>query len=157
MTSSTLRECGGHTTKRVFKLAPGAKIYSGAGVAVFVAGSNAGYAAPAGNTADASKTVGLALGDPKKYYQTADNTGGQAGAVCVEVELPGVGGRCGPWKNSATNALTQAHVGRVVFWEDDETLSHNTSNKRQAGLLVDVDAQGGLWLDLSQTANTATA
>lgn len=149
-TSDAVRIFHGEAIVRHFKVAANAILFPGAGVVVDVAGGAAGYAFPAGNRATACKTVGVCLGDPTLSTKV-DNTGGAAGAKLVAVKL----GTAGPFLADATNPPTQAHVGRVVFWADDQTLAHTATNSRQAGQLVAVK-EDGLYIDMTQTANVTT-
>jgi hypothetical protein len=145
----------GNRTMRHLKVGAGAVLPTGCGVVVHVAGANAGYAFPASDSATAIKTMGVAFGDPSNGADVTNATGAN-GAQIVTVALNEPGGHCGPWKNSATNPITQAQVGRVCFWEDNDTVTLNGTNDRQAGLVVKIAADG-IFLDLTQTANTPTA
>lgn len=94
-------------------------IYSGALVCVNASGN----AIPAADAANA-RVIGRA-------QETVVNTG-LAGALTITVKR-GVFG----FKNSASQACTNAHVGRRVFVADDETVQSATgTNSVIAGLMV---------------------
>lgn len=104
------------------------------GIAVY----DAGYAAP-GRTALNLIAAGV-------FEETADNTGGAAGAVSVRI-------RRGSFKfaNSAGGDLiAQANVGATAYIVDDQTvaLTNGTGTRSAAGKIVGVDADGGVWVEI---------
>lgn len=105
------------------------KIYAGALVAI----NATGYAANAANTAS---FAGFGRAE-----ETVDNSGGSAGDLTIDVKR-------GVFKfaNSATNALTQAHVGTIAIVEDNETVASSASNSVKAGLVVEIETDG-VWID----------
>jgi len=48
------------------------------------------------------------------------------------------------YKNSATSALTAAHVGKLCFIEDDTTVALTTTKKAKAGIVLSVDTIDGV-------------
>ncbi len=112
-------------------VAANVKIYAGALVAL----TAAGLATP-GAVATTLKGVGRAK-------DLADNTGGAAGAIKVEVEK-GVF----RFNNSAAgDAITAADIGGSAYIVDDETVAKTsgTNTRSIAGTIFDVDAQG-VWV-----------
>jgi len=73
--------------------------------------------------------------------QAVDNTGGAAGALQVPVKR-------GTFRygNSATQPVTQADFGNLVFVEDDITVAKSTTHKVVAGRVAGVDSLG-VWID----------
>lgn len=92
------------------------------------------------NATDASarRVVGL-------HAEETDNSSGSAGDLSSSV----VKG-CFLVKNSGTNAVTDAHIGRACFIEDNETVaSSGGTNYVVAGLVEDVTADGvWVWVGL---------
>ncbi|MFO6448924.1 hypothetical protein ACLBKU_17465 [Erythrobacter sp. NE805] len=112
-------------------VAANVKIFAGALVAL----TAAGLATP-GAVATTLKGVGRAK-------DLADNTGGAAGAIKVEVEK-GVF----RFNNSGGgDAITAADIGNNAFIVDDETVAktNGTNTRSIAGTIFDVDAQG-VWV-----------
>lgn len=112
-------------------VAANVKIFAGALVAL----SAAGFATP-GAVATTLKGVGRAK-------DLADNTGGAAGAIKVEVEK-GIF----RFNNSAAgDAITAADIGGSAYIVDDETVAKTsgTNTRSIAGTIFDVDAQG-VWV-----------
>lgn len=130
---------GRKTPKRDGKLfsrpvAAATKIYHGALVCLNAAGN-----AVPGSTSTTLVADGVATAE-------ADNSGGAAGAVRVEVEK-GVF----PFANSAAaDAITAAEIGDPCYIVDDQTVAKtNGGNTRSlAGTIVDLDAQG-VWVRIS--------
>ena len=115
-------------------VAANVKIFPGALVAL----TAAGFATP-GAVATTLKGVGRAK-------DLADNTGGAAGAIKVEVEK-GVF----RFNNSAAgDAITAADIGANCFIVDDETVAKTsgTNTRSVAGTVFDVDARG-VWVKFS--------
>jgi hypothetical protein len=100
-----------------------------------------------GYAVEGSTTTGLtALG---RAEETVDNTAGADGDVKAKV-------RRGAFKfaNSATNAVTQASVGKTVYIEDGETVAkddgaagENPATKSAAGKCIELDADG-VWVEV---------
>jgi hypothetical protein len=116
-----------------YAVAANARIYAGAIVAL-----NAGWAQP-GATAVGHVAAGRA-------DEQADNTGGANGARTVRV-------RRGVFKyrNSATDPITAADIGRQCFIQDDETVARtNGGNTRSpAGVIREVEVTG-VWVAIGQ-------
>jgi hypothetical protein len=110
-------------------LAANAVIYRGALVAV----SATGYAVPGADTAGLT-VIGRA-------EDTVDNTGGADGAAVVNVKRG-----CFKFANSATAALTIAHVGTIAYAADDETVANTSDNAIKAGLVIAIETDG-VWID----------
>lgn len=117
------------------------QIFAGS-IVVWDTGGAAGYAAP-GRTATGLICAGMA-------WTGADNrtatTGGAAGAITIDV-------RRGTFKfgNSAAGDLIgQANAGGVCYIVDDQTvaLTDATGTRSIAGMIVGVDADGGVWVEL---------
>lgn len=113
----------------VVKVKGATKVFNGSLVAVTVAG----FLVPAADTADLV-VVGRA-------DETVNNTGAD-GALSCRV-LQGVY----KWANSSASPVVQADVWRVVYAEDDQTVKHAAAtNTVIAGILVELDADGGVWV-----------
>ncbi|QDH35843.1 hypothetical protein [Porphyrobacter sp. YT40] len=115
-------------------VAANVRIFAGSLVAL----TAAGLATP-GAVATTLKGMGRARGE-------ADNTGGAAGAIKVEVEK-GVF----RFKNSAAgDAITAADIGSNAFIVDDETVAKTSGGDTRsvAGMIFDVDANG-VWIKFS--------
>lgn len=52
---------------------------------------------------------------------------------------------CFKWLQTGTT-ITVAHIGRVVAAVDNQTVSLDTSAGEAFGVIVDVDADGGVWV-----------
>jgi len=50
------------------------------------------------------------------------------------------------WANSSGSAVTQALVGKVCYVEDDQTVGLSESNSIVAGIVVEIDADLGIWV-----------
>lgn len=105
-------------------------IYAGALVAV----NATGYLVP-GSVA----TTLTYLGRAQEYVK---NTGAD-GAVNVLVRR----GKAFKWKNSGTDAVTQAELGKTCYIVDDETVAKTsgTNTRSAAGIVVGVDSDG-VWV-----------
>lgn len=120
--------------KRVFPVAAATKIYAGAQVGV----NASGYAVPI-TTATGLKGAGRAA-------HLADNSGGTAGAIDVEVELGTF-----RYENSASaDLITKADIGADAYGVDDQTVAKTsaTSTRSVVGKIHDVDEQG-VWVTYS--------
>jgi hypothetical protein len=113
-------------------VAAGAKIFAGA----LVVANATGYAAP-GSTA-----LNLTyLGRAEEYV---DNTAGADGAVEIRVRR----GQAFYWKNSGTDPVIQASLGKPAYIVDDATVSKTNAGgntQSAAGVVIGVDA-GGVWV-----------
>ena len=101
----------------------------------------AGYAVE-GSTSPSLTALGLA-------QATVDNSAGANGAQTVEVKRG-----CFKFANSATDAVTQASVGKTVYIEDDETVAktdgaagEDPATKSAAGKCLGVEADG-VWVEI---------
>lgn len=92
-----------------------------------------GYLAPAADTASFT-----ALG---RVEETVDNSDGADGALNCLVRR----GKAFKFKNSATHAVTQAHVGKNCLVEDSVTVSSDTTNDIVAGKVLGVESDG-VWV-----------
>ena len=116
-------------------------IYAGALVAI----NSSGYALPA---ADASglTVIGTAL-------ETADNAAGAAGDIRVKIcrEVVAV--------TNGSNAITNAHIGKVVWIEDDNSVGTSPgTNNVEAGICLGIDADSSkVWVDPKIQNRLATA
>lgn len=99
------------------------------------------------NATDASarRVIGL-------HAAETDNSSGSAGDLSSAVAKG-----CFLVKNSGTNALTDAHIGRAAFIEDNETVaSSGGTNFVVAGIVEDVTSDGvWLWVGLPFTNGVA--
>jgi hypothetical protein len=113
-------------------VAANVKIYAGA----LVAANATGYATP-GATATTLTYLGRA-------EEMIDNTGGADGAKSVLVRRK----RAFKFKNSGTDAVTQAELGKVCYIVDDETVAktNGTSTRSAAGTVVGVESDG-VWVE----------
>ena len=84
--------------------------------------------------ASAIRVVGL-------FLQEVDNSSGSAGDLSCRVEK-------GLYlvKNSGTNALTQAHIGRVCFIEDNNTVASSAGTNSVVAGIVEEVTTGGVWV-----------
>lgn len=107
------------------------KIFQGSLVCLLATG----YATP-GATSTTLVATGMAV-------ETADNTGGAAGDIPVEVET-GVF-RFG--NSAAADAITIAEIGDDAYIVDDQTVAKTNGGATRsiAGKIKDVDAQG-VWV-----------
>jgi len=106
----------------------GAKIFQGA-----LVGLDGGVLVPM------TQTTGLIC--VGRARQAVDNTDGQDGDLRCETE-PGVF----KWDNA--DSIAQADVGAVAYATDDQTVAKGdaSSNRSVAGIIQDVDADGGVWV-----------
>lgn len=105
------------------------KILQGAMVAL----NAAGFAKPAANVAGE-----IVIG---RAEETVDNTTGAAGDKSIRVNK-GVH----KWNNSGTSAVVQATVGKTCMVEDDNTVAATASNSVAAGIVDEIDPDGGIWV-----------
>jgi hypothetical protein len=111
-------------------LAASTVIYAGALVAL----NASGYAVPAADAANL-RVIGRA-------EETVDNSTGSAGAKSITVKR-GVFG----FDNDGTNAVGIAHIGKVVYVADDNTVQSATgTNSVKAGVAVLIE-DGQVYVD----------
>ena len=111
-------------------IAAAKKIFAGS-----LVGANAtGYATPG--------AVAATLTYLGRAEETVDNAGAD-GALSVLVRR----GKAFKFANSATDAVTQASMGKVCYIEDDQTVSATsaTGARSAAGIVIGVEA-GGVWV-----------
>jgi hypothetical protein len=79
-----------------------------------------------------------------RYEETVDNTGGANGAKTALIRR----NKAFRWKNSGSDPVTQASVGKVCYIADSETVAAtNGSNTRSAaGTVVEIDTDG-VWVE----------
>jgi hypothetical protein len=112
-------------------VAANAVIYAGA----IVVANASGYAAPGSMAANLTY-----LGRADRYV---DNTGGANGDKTALVRR----GKAFKWKNSSSDALTQAELGKICYIVDDETVAKTdgTSSRSAAGIVLGIEADG-VWV-----------
>ncbi|WP_027366940.1 hypothetical protein [Desulfocurvibacter africanus] len=112
-------------------VAASTKCYAG-GIAV--ANAN-GYAAP-GSTATGLTYLG-------RFEETVDNSSGQNGGKVIQIRRK----KAFKWKNSGTDAVTQASLGKTCYIVDDETVAatNGTNTRSAAGIVVGIDSDG-VWV-----------
>jgi hypothetical protein len=120
-------------TRYAFPCAASKTFYKGAGIVL----DSSGNAEPA-TAATGKKTVGVSL-----EQKTSSSV---AGAETIAVEA-------GEWlfKNSGTDALTNAQVGSVCYWEDDETVAKTSGTNSVAGYVKEVTTEG-VWVAVHSPA-----
>ena len=111
-------------------IAAAKKIFAGS----LVAANATGYATPG--------AVAATLTYLGRAEETVDNAGAD-GALSVLVRR----GKAFKFANSATDAVTQASMGKVCYIEDDQTVSATsaTGARSAAGIVIGVEA-GGVWV-----------
>lgn len=123
-------------------IAASTKIFQGSLVGI----NGSGYLEPA--AAGSNKQLKI-IGRAK---DTVDNTAGTNGAKSVEVDRGTF-----KWDNSAaTDAVTQADFGRIVYAVDDHTVARTPAfgARPPAGRVMGVDADGSVWVDSTQTTDS---
>ncbi len=120
-------------------VAAGAVIYAGS---IVVANAD-GYAEKG--------TAAAGLSYLGRAEERVHNTGGADGSKTVLVRR----GKAFLWKNSATDQVTQASLGKPCYIEDDETvsMSDNGGTRSPAGTVIGVDSDG-VWV-APETAHDA--
>ncbi|WP_435100822.1 hypothetical protein [Arhodomonas sp. AD133] len=113
-------------------VAAGVEIFTGA----LVVANASGYAAP-GSTA----TGLIYLGRADSHV---DNTAGAAGDRQVLVRR----GKAFKWKNSGSDPVGQAALGKTCYVVDDETVSatDGAGTQSAAGTVIQIDANG-VWVE----------
>lgn len=113
-------------------MAASAVIYAGA----LVVANASGYAAP-GSTATTLTYLGRA-------EEAVSNAGGSNGDKTVMVRRK----EAFKFKNSGSDAVTQASIGKVCYIVDDETVAatNGTNTRSAAGKVVGVESDG-VWVD----------
>ena len=111
-------------------IATAKKIFAGS----LVAANATGYATPG--------AVAATLTYLGRAEETVDNTGAD-GALSVLVRR----GKAFKFANSATDAVTQASMGKVCYIEDDQTVSatSDTLARSAAGKVIGVETDG-VWV-----------
>lgn len=110
-------------------MATAKKVFAGS----LVAADANGYATP-GATATTLTYLGRA-------EETVDNTGAN-GAKSVTVRRK----KAFLWKNSGTDAVVQADLGKTCYIEDDQTVCHTVTGKSIAGTVIGVGTDG-IWVE----------
>lgn len=127
-----------------WKVKGNVKGFSGGGVCV----DATGFAVKASDTANL-KTIGRA-------NQTFDTTAtGPKGLLADGVESVDVENGIFKFATTGANAIVQADVGNTIAeWLDDQTVvkAAGTANHVKAGLVVGIDADGGIWIDTNRLA-----
>lgn len=118
------------------------KVLLAANAIVFEGGMVAWNASGFGVPASASATLKV-VGRAKV---SADNTGGANGAIAIEVEAG-----CFSWTNSSIAAVDQDDVGKVVYAEDDQTISETDQGGTlsAAGVFYGFDDYSGVLVKTS--------
>lgn len=100
-----------------------------------IAAIDAGYAVP-GSEADDLIYLG-------RFDETVDNSSGAAGEKRVKVRV----NESFLWKNSPTDPVVQADVGKTCYIEDAVTVSKtdNTGARSAAGMITEVTS-AGVWV-----------
>jgi hypothetical protein len=111
----------------------GQKIFAGALVVALATGL-----AAKGSTATGLTCLGRA-------ENSVDNSNGGDGDASINV----LRGKSFKYKNSSTDAVTQASLGKLCYVEDDETLSATNGVNTQsiAGIVVGIDSDG-VWVEV---------
>jgi len=119
-------------------VAAATKIYAGS----LVAEDSSGNAVPATDTAGL-----VAVG---RSEQEIDNSSGAAGDQNIVIKR-------GVFKyaNSSTYAIAQANVGQVAYVEDEATVATQSTHGVKAGRIIQIDADGGIWVDTRAIAQIA--
>ncbi|HXG29325.1 MAG TPA: hypothetical protein VNJ47_10825 [Nevskiales bacterium] len=77
--------------------------------------------------------------------ETVDNSAGNPGDKSIRVRR----GRAFKWKNSGSDPVTQASLGKVCYIVDDETVSATNAGgntQSAAGIVVGVESDG-VWVE----------
>jgi hypothetical protein len=114
----------------VVPVATGKKIFAGS----LVAANATGFATP-GATATTLNYLG-------RSEACVDNSAGADGALTVTVRRK----KAFKWKNSGTDAVVQADLGKTCYIEDDQTVSHTATGKSIAGKVIQLDSDG-VWVE----------
>lgn len=100
-----------------------------------VAVNASGYAVPA------SDAAGLTV--MGRAERRIDNSSGADGDLSVPVLRKGAFF----YDNSSTSTVTQAHIGKTVYVEDDETVAAATTHSIAAGKCLAVESNG-VWVEV---------
>lgn len=99
-----------------------------------LAALNSSHQLVAATDAASRRVVGI-------FAEEVDNSAGSAGDVNAAVDIG-----CFKFDNSGSNALTDAHIGRVCYVEDNQTVSSDPgTNAVVAGIVAKVDTDG-VWV-----------
>lgn len=105
-------------------------IYSGALVTVL---TTDGFA-----RAGTSAATGVVIGRAAKQIDATGDTSGDQSVVVEKGVFK--------WANSAGNAVDQGDVGSSVVIEDDQTVATTAGSNIAAGIVDEIDADGGIWV-----------
>jgi hypothetical protein len=100
-----------------------------------------------GDVVDVTEATGLIILGIAE--ESVDNTDGDAGDVRVTA-------RAGTFKLAnadAGDAITRADIGQPCYATDNETVSDVVTGRSLAGVIVDVDADGGIWVLMGPDAS----
>ena len=112
-------------------MAASTKVYAGSGVCT----NATGYAVPAVDTA-AFFSAGVA-------QEQVDNSAGADGALNVRVRRHGC-------HKFAASGITQADIGKKVYWVDDQTVALSTTNSVLAGVIDEVISATEVYVDVDR-------
>ena len=129
----------------VVPLAANVKAYEGAMACIDLA---TGYYRPG-----IPSTTLLAVGT---FYDTADNLGGAAGAVTVQVEFSHAPFREG-WENDTANPVLPADIGEVCYILDDHTVSMLGTGRSVAGRVMSFGPYGQVEIIMAANLGPAGA
>ena len=118
------------------------KVYHGAAAAVV---SGVGYGTP---LVAASTTTLIFVG---VFTETKDNTAGTAGGVFTTIRRKGA-----VLFSQTGTTITAANIGNVAYFSDDNTITLATGTI-YAGIIVAVDASGGVWVDITTAVQPYSA
>ena len=110
-------------------MATGKKVFAGSLVAI----DANGYATPGASVATLTYFG--------RAEETVNNTGAN-GATTVQVRRK----KAFQWKNSGTDAVVQADLGKTCYIEDDQTVCHTAAGKSIAGKVLGVGSDG-IWVE----------
>ena len=79
-----------------------------------------------------------------RFEESVDNSGGAAGDVTVLVRRK----KAFKWKNSGSDAVVQADMGKTCYIVDDETVAktNGTNTRSAAGKVIKIDTDG-VWVE----------
>ena len=100
----------------------------------YVEADGAGRVAPAAKGTSGERYVGVALGE-------ADNAGGAAGALSVEIR------RKGAFRFATTGT---AVPGKLAQLEDDDTVTDDATGRQPCGLIIAADGGSHVWVDIER-------
>jgi hypothetical protein len=112
--------------RRRFPLAEGVMAFAGGGAVL----NGDGYVEPA-SEAEGLTTLGV-------FAEQVDNTDGADGDKWVDV----VAGKHGYNFDQTGTTITQADIGSLAYWVDDQTVSKTSAGRSAAGQIFDVGPEG---------------